>query len=176
MDSDALSIGSSGALIANLLLFAVMENVSEPSYWSSIGAYAPHPSVRGDTTKLIETWRPFVDDPGWGGSRRKSCPEPRSTRAGGAVPQAPLPSGYDPYAPLEQPFHACLLVAGDGRILKTKLIGSSGSARTDGRILALIATRWRMGAPGEGRGPEWLRVRLNAGPDEGEIREPYLAY
>ena len=169
MDGDALSIGSSGSLIANLLLLAVMENVSEPSW--PLRFVQPSSEAAATHTLTPLGWRPFMDDPGWGGERRRSCPEPRATHAGGAVPRAPLPRGYDPYAPLAEPFHACLLVASDGKILASKLLGSSGSARTDGRILALIATRWRAQPPEDGRAPAWQRVRLNAGPDEGEIRD-----
>ncbi|HEX8578443.1 MAG TPA: hypothetical protein VF655_02465 [Allosphingosinicella sp.] len=175
MDSDALSIGSSGSLIANLFLLAIFENVSAPPWWSR--PYAPLPVETDSTTstKLINTWRPFIDNAGWSGSRRTSCPEPRFTGTSATIAQAPLPPGYDPYAPLEQPFHACLRVAADGRILGTKLIGSSGSAETDGRILALIASRWRLDARGE-QASAWLRVRLNAGPDEDEVLEPLGLY
>ncbi|HEX8583629.1 MAG TPA: hypothetical protein VF680_04395 [Allosphingosinicella sp.] len=171
MNGDALSIGTSGSLIANLLLFAVMENVSEPPTWPIYGAVTPRPEATYDLTPLIG-WKPFVDDPGWANGRRKSCPEPRTNQPGGSIPFAPLPSGYDPFGPLEEPFHACLLVDGTGKILSAKLLGSSGSARIDGRILTLIATRWRLKAPAEGSVPAWHRVRLNAGPDEGEVYEP----
>jgi len=171
MNGDALSIGTSGSLIANLLLFAVMENVSEPPPWPIYGAVKPRPEATYDV-KLLIGWKPFVDDPGWAIARRKSCPEPRTSQPGGPLAHAPLPPGYDPYAPLEQPFHACLLVGGGGKILSAKLLGSSGSARIDGRILTLIATRWRVEAPAEASAPSWHRVRLNAGPDEDEVAEP----
>ena len=167
MNGDALSIGTSGSLIANLLLFAVMENISEPPAWPIYGLVAERPEATYDLTQL-DGWQPFIDDPGSAGART-SCPEPRTNQAGGPLAEAPLPGGYDPYAPLEQPFHACLLVRSDGKILSAKLLGSSGNARVDGRILTLIATRWRVEAPAEGGAPTWHRVRLNAGPDEGEV-------
>jgi hypothetical protein len=171
MDGDALSVGTSGSMIANLLLLAVMENVSEPPWGLGYGV--------GDTRtqavhvlEPLDSWRPFIDDPGGGGPRRRSCPEPRATHAGGVLPRAPLPRTYDPYAPREQPFHACLLVSRDGEILSAKLLGSSGSLSLDGRILALIATHWRVDPPEEANAASWQRVRLNAGPDEGEVYEP----
>lgn len=175
MNGDALSIGSSGSLIANLLLLAVMENVSEPP-WGI--AYGKSDTVDAAVHVLapVEGWRPFMDDPGGGGQRRKSCPQPGADYAGGLLPHAPLPSGYDPFAPLEQPFHACLLVDSAGKVLRVKLLGSSGSARMDGRILALIATAWRANGPAAGEAPAWQLVGLNAGPDEGEVAQPYLLF
>jgi hypothetical protein len=170
MDGDALSIGSSGSLVANLLLLAVMENVSEPPWGIGYGVSDTRTQA-AHVLEPLDSWRPFMDDPGWGGQRRRSCPEPRATHAGGVLPQAPLPPGYDPYAPREQPFHACLLVSSDGEILSAKLLGSSGSASLDGRIMALIATRWQVEPPAGANAPSWQRVRLNAGPDEGEVYE-----
>lgn len=174
MDGDALSIGSSGSLIANLLLLAVMENVSEPPWL--IGHAESGTDAAVHVLAPIEGWRPFMDDPGAGGPRRRSCPEPRANHEGGSVPHAPLPTGYDPFFPREQPFHACLLVRSDGAILRATLLGSSGNAKMDGRILALIRTRWRAAPPQEGTAPSWQRVRLNAGPDEGEVLNPSLIY
>jgi hypothetical protein len=173
MDGDALSIGTSGSLIANLLLLAVMENVSEPPWASGFGT-----SDTGDAAVdvLAPDWSPFMDDPGSGGERRRSCPDPKANHAGGPLPHAPLPPGYDPFTPLEQPFHACLLVSSNGTILSAKLLGSSGSARIDHRIKALIATRWRARGPGGGEAPTWQRVRLNAGPDEGEVTQRFDMY
>ncbi|HEY0148505.1 MAG TPA: hypothetical protein VGB70_05820 [Allosphingosinicella sp.] len=171
MDGDALSYGTCGSLIANLLLLAVMENVSEPTWRFGYG--------RSDTIGAavhllapVKGWQPFIDESGWGEPRRTHCPEPRARRAGGPLPFAPLPSGYDPFAPLKEPFHACLLVDAGGSILSARLLGSSGSARTDGRMLALITTQWRAAGGGAGEAPAWQLVRLNAGPDEGEAVGP----
>jgi hypothetical protein len=171
MDDDALSIGTSGSLVANLLLLAVMENVSEPPWAISYGRSDANPSVQ--VLGSVKGWSPFMDDPGWGGERRRSCPDPKANHAGGPLPHAPLPRGYDRFAPMEQPFHACLLVSSDGAILSAKLLGSSGSAQIDRRIQTLIATRWRAQGPREAEAASWQRVRLNAGPDEGEVARPF---
>ena len=173
MDGDALSIGTSGSLIANLLLLAVMENVSEPPWWRT--AYLPSETITepaGPT--LIDTWRPFIDDAGWGKAKRKNCPEPRNQAGLQRLGDTPLPPGYNPHKPREEPLHACILVQADGTVVAVTLLGSTGSGALDARLKATIA-RWTVidTAPGAAA---WHRVRLDSGPDGGEVYEPALRF
>jgi hypothetical protein len=178
MDGDALSIGTTGSLIANLLLLAIMENVSEPPWWT--GDHVPYETTTYASAptgpKLIETWRPFIDDPGAGAYRKKTCPQPRSKSAAQRLALAPLPPGYDPHAPREEPLHACILVQADGTIVAVRLLGSTGRRGLDARLRATIVSSWTVtGASGAGS-VAWHRVRLNSGPDEGEVYDPGLTY
>jgi hypothetical protein len=177
MDGDAFSIGTSGSLVTNLLLLAMMENVSEPPWWrTDFQPYEPTYASQPTGTELIDTWRPFIDAGGGGGFRRKNCPGPRGTSGAQRLAAAPLPPGYNPHKPREEPLHACILVQPDGTIVSIRLLGSTGSGELDARLQATIATRWELigeRAPGP---PAWHRVRLDSGPDEGEVLNPGAIY
>ena len=174
MDGDALSIGSSGSLIANLLLLAVMENVSEPPWWRT--AYLPSETITEPfRSTVIDTWRPFIDDAGWGRAKRKNCPEPRDRPGLQRLADTPLPPGYNPHKPREQPLHACILVQADGTIVSVRLLGSTGNSRLDAGLKATIAARWSVINSSRGSAA-WHRVRLDSGPDGGQVYDPPLLF
>ena len=177
MNSDALSIGTTGSLVANLLLLAVMENVSEPPWWrGNSNPYEPTWVGGRAGPYLLDTWRPFIDDVGGGGYRRRNCPQPRDRSGRQRLADAPLPPGYNPHTPREEPFHACILVRSNGTIEAVRLIGSTGTAALDARLIGMIAARWRVAGGGTAGGPTWHRVRLDSGPDEGEVLDPAAIY
>jgi hypothetical protein len=175
MNGDALSIGTSGSLIANLLLLAVMENVSEPPWWGR--AYVPFEATAAPAgPTLIDTWRPFIDDAGWGRAKRKNCPEPRNRPGLQRLADTPLPPGYNPHKRREEPLRACILVQADGTIVSVRLLGSTGSGALDARLKATIASRWTVASPEGLDAPAWHRVRLDSGPDGGEVYDPALRF
>lgn len=122
-------------------------------------------------------WEPWVDDPRSAGAfavpgamsdeEMKISPLEASACSGRTEPalmpllvEAPLPDGYRPLDQVTD-LHACVRVTGDG-VAAARLIGSSGSGATDRAILRTIRSAWQF--EGEVDRPQWVRVRLDAGP------------
>jgi hypothetical protein len=165
MNWDHLSIGSSGSLIANLMLLAVMENIPAlpPPLWDTV-AHDPAPRV------YATEWQPFLHNPGANlDPMPHACPYPRAEGYAFRLDHAPLPTGFDPHRQDEAPLHACVLVQPDGRITAVKLLGSTGSGRLDGTLRRTVLARWEFAPVARSPATSWQRVRLDSGPVEGAI-------
>jgi hypothetical protein len=160
MDGDALSIGSGGSLIANLLLFAAMENVPAPEYQPP-----PAAAQRAPEVMIAEPWEPWLVLDGRLLSNTSACPEPRAGKHAFYLADATLPHGYDAYAPATKGFHACLLVSRHGNVLAVVLRGTSGRASMDRQISRKLRQDWRLGGSArEDHGSRWHTVHLSTFP------------
>jgi hypothetical protein len=156
------SLGAIGSALANATLFAAIHS-AWPSFPSLRGGWC---CVEPDLIHDIG-WEPYLDDPGADPFSREAKPAcPKSPRPPSRVVlgYAPLPAGFDSSAMAADPIFACVKVAADGWVLAARLVGGTGSAGMDRRLVNAIRTRWRfVPVAGGAEGAAWHRVRLNAG-------------
>jgi hypothetical protein len=162
----ALSAWGSGAVNAFLLLLiATSTNQSGPGGGGG-PPYEAQPAIY-----FVQVWRPFLQNasaqqwPDAPADLNQDCPEPQGTARSIDLDQAPLPDGYDPYGPRQEPFFACVRVDGRGWVDRARLLGTSGRPELDRRILRTILLRWRLASPPPDEARRaWQRVRLDAAP------------
>jgi hypothetical protein len=118
------------------------------------------------TLIMLQPWRPYVDNPGTASPESgRRCPRPRATTASAAahLVEAPLPTGYDPYALDERGLVACVRLAPSGDVLAARLLGETGKPGLDPALLATIRSAWRFSSPAPmPERPLWHRVNLSA--------------
>lgn len=129
-----------------------------------------------EPTEAIDTWRPFIENPGeWESGRREpGCPEPQGRDLHYDLLAAPLPEGYDPHNFGARRVYACVLVDPGGGMLDARMAAGTGRAGLDRRLLATIRGRWRFRPDSWARGASWQRVRLNSGAVDGSVRQDRL--
>jgi hypothetical protein len=130
--------------------------------------------------QAVDTWRPFIENPGAGlveGRQEPRCPEPRGTRDFYDLTATPLPDGYDPHEYGEKRIYACVLVKGDGQVLGARMLRGTGRAVRDGNLVWTIRLRWefRPSYPAA-EVPSWQRVRLSSGAVDGSVWYPPLLF
>jgi hypothetical protein len=98
------------------------------------------------------------------------CPGPQQSGNPFWIDEAPLAAGYDPHAYPESDVVACVRLDAGGAVRKAQLVGGTGSAALDRRLLRTLFRQWRF-APADGSEPVrgWQRVRLNSARREAPV-------
>jgi hypothetical protein len=164
--------GSVASGLANLMLFSMIS-----ALWPAVGYCDCWPGGQGSIEMLtIDTWRPFIDNPGTQGSLDDDpdprCPEPAGHDLLNLV-DAPLPEGFDPHGYKGKALYACVRVGSEGQVVDAYLTQGSGGAAMDRKLVAEIRRGWSFKAdPQYPPLPRWQRVRLTSGPVTGSVHQP----
>ena len=166
--------GSVASAVANALLYG-----SLLAWWPVIQPCAYGLCVVGEPgpPMAVDTWRPFIDNPGPSGARSRrepECPEPIGAGDPYDLDAAPLPEGYDPHAYRERQVYACILVGHDGTVLAVRMLSGTGRQARDSSLVRTIRRSWRFRRLYLDAEPSWQRVRLNSGPVDGAAWDPPL--
>ncbi|HEY0411541.1 MAG TPA: hypothetical protein VGD66_00175 [Allosphingosinicella sp.] len=154
--------GSSGSLVANLLLFGTIV-----ALWPSVRECRGQAMCwHGDPVLDIATlgWRPFLDNP----DRPDALARPDRLCPGQAygfgfrLDETPLPAAFDPYGYPNRRLHACVLTSGSGEVRAARLMGGTGDAALDRSMIAYVLRRWRLEPTSDAVTGGWQRIRLNA--------------
>ncbi|HEX8624771.1 MAG TPA: hypothetical protein VF782_06800 [Allosphingosinicella sp.] len=93
----------------------------------------------------------------------RRCPGRQQAGTPFRIDDSPFPEGYDPHSFPDSDVVACVRLDAAGAVLKAQLVGGTGSAALDRRLLRTLVRQWRF-APVVGgeavRG--WQRIRLNS--------------
>lgn len=172
----AFRFSGSAASVLGLVSQLILVSVALPGFRSCLGCG----SGGAPPLQVVDTWRPFVDNPGEGWMDGRSdplCPEPRERGDPYNLTAAPLPDGYDPHSYGERRVYACVLVGADGEVLTARMLRGTGRAVRDGHLVWTIRLRWqfRPSYPAP-RAPSWQRVRLSSGDVDGAVWHPPLLF
>lgn len=174
MESATRFIGSGLSLLGTLIqLGIVAAPIPRVPRCFDCGPFGHAPAL----PEAVDTWRPFIENPGrWESGRREpTCPEPQARGQRYDLPAAPLPAGYDPHSFGARRVYACVLVDRAGATLAARMIAGPGSAGLDRRLLRAIRGTWRFRADDWAEDSvSWQRVRLNSGDLDGSVRQPTL--
>lgn len=133
-----------------------------------------------EPTEAIDTWRPFIENPGDGwetGRREPRCREPQGRGSDYDLAAAPLPDSYDPHGYGGRRLYACVLVDSEGAVLGARIIAGTGRVGLDRHLLATIRRSWRFRPAGWAEdSASWQRVRINSGSVDGSVRQPLLNF
>lgn len=174
METSTRFIGSSLSLLGTLIQLGIVA-APVPRVPRCLDCRPPGPAP--EPSEAVDTWRPFIENPGrWESGRRKpECPEPRGREQRYDLAAAPLPAGYDPHSFGARRVYACVLVGGDGATLAARMAGGTGRAGLDRRLLETIRRTWRFKPDSWAEdSASWQRIRLDSGPVDGSVRQPRL--
>ncbi|HYE29773.1 MAG TPA: hypothetical protein VEA61_16260 [Allosphingosinicella sp.] len=162
--------------MANVLLYGTLL-----ALWPTLGECALRLCVTGHPGfwVAIDTWRPFIDNPGPGSAagREPQCPAPEATGDAYDLVAAPLPDGYDPHAHGGRAIYACVLVGADGEVLRARMLRGTGEPGGDATLIHTIRRSWSFRTTYQAElAPSWQRVRLDSGPVDGAVWDPPMLY
>lgn len=160
------SLGSFLSLAGTLFHLGVVLGM-EPPARPDRGSIFKNPAWLGHAYGVREPyiWAPHMENLGEGrpaflGGR---CPGRQASGAPFRIEEYPLPLDYDPFAFPGTDVVACVRLDTDGVVRKARLVGGTGSAAMDRRLLRALFREWRFAPVDSGGAAQgWQRIRLNA--------------
>lgn len=120
-------------------------------------------------------WAPYMENLGEGRPAflGRRCPGRQQTGTPFRIDESPLPEGFNPHAFPRSDVVACVRLDPGGVVLEARLVGGTGSAALDRRLLRTLVRQWRF-APVDGTEAmlDWQRIRLNSGRRDMPPPEP----